>query len=160
MAGILSTLTSLYRDQIERQKNRPFLEAVMSAAALVCAADGEITFSERVRLDQIIEALTQLDVFDPHEAVDLFNEYTHAITENSQVGRDAAFARIEPFATDPEISALILLVCLGILDVEGEDSLIEEIEIVQLCTRLGVEPKDCGLYVDDLQATETMDGTD
>lgn len=149
MAGFLSSLTDLYREQVLRQRNRPFLEAVMSAAALVCAADGEVTFPERMRLDQIIEALKQLDVFDPHEAIDLFNDYTAAIQADSKTGRDAAFARIEPLAKDPETSALILRVCLGILEVEGEDALAEQIEIVSLCSRLGIEPKDCGLYVDN-----------
>ncbi len=148
MAGMLSTLTSFYRDKVERQKNRPFLEAVMSAAALVCAADGKVTFSERIRLDQIIEALRQLDVFDPHEAVDLFSDYAAAIAQNSKAGREAAIARIEPVAKDPETAALILRVCLGLLEVEGNDALIEEIEVVSLCTRLGIDPKDCGLYID------------
>ena len=155
MAGFLSSLTNLYREQVLRQRNRPFLEAVMSAAALVCAADGEITFPERMRLDQIIDALKELDVFDPHEAVNLFNEYTAAIQEDSNAGRDAAFKRIEPLAKDPETCALILRVCLGILDVEGDDTLVEQIEIVSLCTRLGIDPKDCGLYVDDLKKDAT-----
>ena len=153
MAGVLETLTGLYREQVARQKNRPFLEAVMSAAALVCAADGQVTFPERMRLDQIIEAIKQLDAFDPHEAVDLFNEYTAAIQEDSEIGREAAFKRIEPLANDPETTALILRVCIGILEVEGDDSMIEQIEIVSLCTRFGIDPKDCGLYIDDMSDT-------
>lgn len=148
MAGVLETLTDLYREQMARHRNRPFLEAVMSAAALVCAADGEVTFPERMRLDQIIEAIKQLNAFDPHEAIDLFNDYTSAIQADSAEGREAAFKRIEPVAKDPETAALILRVCIGILEVEGEDSMIEQIEIVSLCSRLGIDPKDCGLYVD------------
>lgn len=150
MAGVLETLTGMYREQMARQQNRPFLEAVMSAAALVCAADGEVTFPERMRLDQIIEAIKQLDVFDPHEAVDLFNEYTAAIQEDSETGRAAALKRIEPLAEDPELASLILRVCMGILEVEGEDNLTEQIEVVSICSRFGIEPKDLGLYVDDL----------
>jgi len=150
MAGVLETLTGLYREQMARHENRPFLEAVMSAAALVCAADGQVTFPERMRLDQILEAIRQLDVFDPHEAVDLFNDYTAAIQADSETGRAAAFKRIEPVADNPETASLILRVCMGILEVEGEDNLTEQIEIVSLCSRLGIEPGDLGLYVDDL----------
>lgn len=150
MAGFLSSLTSLYREQVLRQQNRPFLEAVMSAAALVCAADGEVTFPERMRLDQIIEALKQLDVFDPHEAVDLFNDYTAEIQADSEAGRTAAFARIERLEPDAETRALILRVCLGLLEMEDADNMAEQIEIVSLCSRLGIDPKDCGLYVDTL----------
>ncbi len=150
MAGVLETLTGLYREQVARHQNRPFLEAVMSAAALVCAADGEVTFPERMRLDQIVEAIKQLEAFDPHEAVDLFDEYTRAIQEDSETDREAAFERIEPMADDPETCALILRVCIGILEIEGEDNMVEQIEIVSLCSRLGIDPKECGLYVDDL----------
>jgi tellurite resistance protein len=152
VAGVLETLTGLYRDQMARHENRPFLEAVMSAAALVCAADGEVTFPERMRLDQIIAAIKQLEVFDPHEAVDLFNDYTQAIQEDSETGREAAFKRIEPVAKNPETAALILRVCIGILEVEGDDTMVEQIEIVSLCSRLGIDPKDCGLYVDNVKA--------
>jgi tellurite resistance protein TerB len=150
MAGVLDTLTGIYREQMARHHNRPFLEAVMSAAALVCAADGQVTFPERMRLDQIIEAIKQLDVFDPHEAIDLFNDYTAAIQEDSKLGREAAFQRIEPVADNPETASLILRVCIGILEVEGEDNLTEQIEIVSLCSRLGIEPQELGLYVDEL----------
>lgn len=150
MAGVLDTLTSIYREQMARHENRPFLEAVMSAAALVCAADGQVTFPERMRLDQILEAIRQLEVFDPHEAVDLFNDYTAEIQADPKIGREAAFQRIEPVADNPETASLILRVCMGILEVEGEDNLTEQIEIVSLCSRLGIEPKELGLYVDDL----------
>ena len=160
MAGFLSSLTSLYRDQVERQRNRPFLEAVMSAAALVCSADGEVSFSERVRLDQIIEALRQLDVFDPHEAVNLFNEYAEAIAENPETARDAAFQRIQPVAKDPETATLILRICLGILEVEGDNTMVEEIEIVSLCSRLGIDPVNSGLYIDALKTPTSADAKD
>ncbi len=53
-------------------------------------------------------------------------------------------------ADDPETCALILRVCIGILEIEGEDNMVEQIEIVSLCSRLGIDPKECGLYVDDL----------
>lgn len=148
MPGVLSSLKSLYRDQMERQQNRPFLEAVMSASALVSSAGGPVSLSERMRLDQIINALEELKVFDPHEAVNLFNEYAQAIRETPETGREQAYARIAPLAQDPETAALILRICLGILQVEGENNMTEQIEIVSLCSRFGIDPSDCGLYID------------
>lgn len=148
MSGFLTTLRTRYRQQLERNRNRPFLRATMAASALVAMADGKVTFSERVRIDQILETLEALKIFDPHEGVNLFNEFTDAIRADSKAGRTAAFRAIEPVAGDPETTALILRICLAISEADGAVDLVDQIEIVTLCSRLGLEPKDCGLYID------------
>ena len=79
--GFLATLTDKFQEQMERHRNRPFLRAVMAACALVAAADGKVSLAERVRVDQILDTLEELRIFDPHEGVDLFNEFTDAIIE-------------------------------------------------------------------------------
>ena len=83
MAGFLASLLKGYRAQLERRRNEPFLQAVMAASALVATADGEVAFSQRVRVDQILETLEQLKVFDPHEGVNLFNAYAEKILDAS-----------------------------------------------------------------------------
>ena len=148
MSGFLTTLRTRYRQQLERNRNRPFLRATMAASALVAMADGKITFPERVHIDQILETLEALKVFDPHEGVNLFNEFTDAIRANSKIGRAAAVHAIEPVADDPETAALILRICLAISEADGAVDMDDQIEIVTLCSRLGLEPKDCGLYID------------
>ncbi|MBO6781888.1 MAG: TerB family tellurite resistance protein, partial [Alphaproteobacteria bacterium] len=71
-----------FRVELERHKQRPFLEAVAAACALVATADGEVSFSERARLDSFIESLSQLRLFDPHEVVDAFDEHVAALSEH------------------------------------------------------------------------------
>ena len=46
MAGLLGNLLSDYQTQLQRHRNRPFLEATMAACALVATADGEVSFAE------------------------------------------------------------------------------------------------------------------
>ncbi len=148
MAGVLATLTNKYRQQVARNRNRPFLEAVMAACAVVAAADGPVTLAERVRLDQIIETLDALRVFDPHEGVDIFNEFTDAILENPAQGHAHAVAAIEPMTHEAESAALLLRICLAVSEASGAASLTDQIEIVTLCSRFGIDPSDCGLYID------------
>ena len=148
MAGFLSTLKSVFREQLERNRNRPFLRATMAASALVAMADGRVTFPEQVRVDQILETLEALRIFDPHEGVNLFNGFADAIRESSEAGRDAAVGAVEPVARDPQTAALILRICLAICEAGGEVSMVDQIEIVTLCSRLGIDPRDCGLYID------------
>ena len=148
MAGVLATLTDKYREQVERNRNRPFLRAVMAACAVVAASDGVITLAERVRLDQIMETLEALKVFDPHEGVDLFNEFTDAILEHPAQGHERAIRAIEPLTRDADCASLLLRICLAVSEADGEATLTDQIEIVSLCSRFGIDPHDCGLYID------------
>ena len=63
----------------------------MAASALVATADGDISFGERVRLDQILETLEALKVYNPHDGVDLFRDYSEVILESPKKGHAAAF---------------------------------------------------------------------
>jgi tellurite resistance protein TerB len=148
MASFLSELLGDYRTALERHRNRPFLKATMAACALVAIADGDISLSERIRVDQILDTLDELRVFDPHEAVDLFNEYVAAIRSSPRNGRAEAMAAVQEVAGDLETAALLMRVCLAISEAGGVKPLVSQIEVVMLCSLLGVEPKACGLYTD------------
>ena len=101
MAGFLQSLLDDYHAQIERHRNRPFLDAAMAACALAACTDGEVSFSERIRVDQILQTLERLKVFDPHEGVDLFNKYTDLIFEHPATGHETAFLAVEKIGRDP-----------------------------------------------------------
>jgi len=148
MTGFLDSLKQQYQTHLERQKNRPFLDGVMAACALIATADGEVSFAERVRVDQVLQTLEKLQVFDPHEGVDLFNEYTDLILEHPATGHETAFLAVEKIGRDPEAGPLMLRICLAVSESNGERHLADQIEIVTLCSRLGIDPSDCGLYVD------------
>lgn len=154
MAGFLRGLLDQYQEEMERQRNRPFLEAVMAACALVATADGHVTFSERVRVDQILETLDKLKIFDPHEGVNLFNEFRDKIIQNPKTGHENAYKAVARVATDKETGTLILRICLAVSEADGKMSMTDQIEIVSLCSRLGIDPAHCGLYID--QPPETL----
>lgn len=151
MAGFLSSLITDFQVQMERHRNRPFLRGAMGACALVASADGAVSFSERVRIDQIVETLEALKVFDPHEAVDLFNEFTDAILEDPKSGRAKALEAIQSVADNPETAQLLIRICIAVSEAKSERLLVDQIEIVMLCTELGVDPKEFGLYADEQQ---------
>ncbi len=149
--GFLRSLLDQFHEELERNHNRPFLRATMAACALAASADGKITFGERVRVDQILETLDNLKIFDPHEGVDLFNGFADAILETPETGRKQAFDVLKDVAKDDETKALILRICCAVSEVnaeDGEKNLVDQIEIVSLCSRLGIKPESCGLYTD------------
>ncbi len=149
MPGFLSELTNYYHTLQERHRNLPFLKGAMAACALTATVDGEITLSERLRVDQIIEALEALKVFDPHEGVNLFNGFSEDIFRHPKKGQKKALKVVTKVAEeDPEKAELMIRICLAVGDANGTISLAEQVEIVTLCGILNVEPQDCGLYTD------------
>ena len=154
MSGFLSSLLSDYGQQLERHRNRPFLRATMAACALAAVADGEVSFSERMRVDQIFATLEELKVFDPHEAVDLFNEYSRAILESPKSGHEQALAAVNSVTSDPERANLLVRICLAVTEAKGHKTLVDQIEVVLLCSLLGVEPEFAGLYTVDAAALD------
>lgn len=148
MSGFLENLKRNYLSHMERQKNRPFLEGVMAACAMVATADGKVSFAERVRVDQILQSLQQLQVFDPHKGIDIFNEFTDLILEHPATGHETAFLAMDRVARDPENGALMLRICVAICEADTGTRMADQIEIVSLCSRLGMDPTELGLYVD------------
>jgi len=148
MSGFLQNLMDNYQTHMERQRNRPFLEGVMAACAMVATVDGDVSFAERVRVDQILGTLGQLKIFDPHEGIDIFNDLTDAILGSPKEGHERAFAAMAAIASEPENGALMLRICCAVSEADGEKTLADQIEIVSLCSRLGIDPADCGLYID------------
>lgn len=148
MSGVIASLTGIFQERLERQKNRPFLEGVMAACALVATTDGDVSLAEQVRVDQVLQTLDQLRIFDPHVGVDIFREHCDAILENPEMGHDNAVEAVEKIAKDPEKGELLVRVCIAVSEADGELSLADQIEIVSICTRFGINPADCGLYID------------
>lgn len=151
--SFIDTLLHHYEDYMERQRNLPFLRATMAACAMVASANGNVSFAERIRLDQILETLDRLKVFDPHMGVDIFNEFTDAILEHSETGHQRAMEALNEGAPDTHTRELLIRLCLAVSEMsagpDGKRAIEEQIEIVSLCNRLGVNPENCDLYVDN-----------
>ena len=152
MSGMLDNLKRFFQDRSEKEQNRPFLEAAMAACAMVSASEGEVSFADRIRVDQIMETLTRLKVFDPHEGVDLFNHYTGHILASPKEGREAALNTIKTVASDLETAELLIDLCLAVSLSDGITSLVEHIEIVSLCGLIGVDPDKIGLDTEQVLA--------
>ena len=145
MVGILDNLKHFFQARSEKEQNRPFLEAAMAACAMVSASEGQVSFADRIRVDEIMETLTQLKVFDPHEGVAIFNHHAARILAAPQAGRAAALEKIKTVTSDPETAEILIDLCLAVSLSNGVTSLVEHIEIVSLCGLIGVDPEKIGL---------------
>jgi tellurite resistance protein TerB len=145
MSGILDNLKHFFQARSEKEQNRPFLEAAMAACAMVSASEGQVSFADRIRVDEIMETLARLKVFDPHEGVDIFNHHATLILASPQEGRAAALEKIKAVISDPETAEILIDLCLAVSLSNGVTSLVEHIEIVSLCGLIGVDPVKIGI---------------
>ena len=158
MSGMLDNLKRFFQDRSEKEQNRPFLKAAMAACAMVSASEGQVSFADRIRVDQIMDTLTRLKAFDPQEGVELFNRYTKSILASPQEGREAALKVIKSVTSDPETAELIIDLCLAVSLSDGVTSLVEHIEIVSLCGLIGVDPDKIGLDTEQVLARYITSG--
>ena len=158
MAGLLRDFTFLFHESQKKRQNRPFLKAAMAACAMVSISEGKVEFCDRIRLDQILTTLDRLNIFDPHEGVEIFNYFTEKIKSSPKKGHDEALAAVKEVATDKTTAELIIRLCLAISLSSGKTSMVEQIEIVSLCSLLNVDADRLGLDMQELVTTiETSD---
>jgi tellurite resistance protein TerB len=135
---MFETARETLRRGLARFRNRAFLDAVMAAAALVATADGEVTFSELSKLDDVLENVQDLQIYDPHVAVDLYRDYADAIMEDRDRGRRDAFERVSRISGNDEEASLLVRVALAISRADGEFTSTERQTVSELCGVLGL----------------------
>ena len=108
------TARETLRNGLSRIRNRQFLDATMAATALVATADGEVAFSELIALDKVLESVQDLQIYDPHIAVEIYRNFADAIVENADAGRIAAMAAVAKIDRDHEAAELIIRVAVAI----------------------------------------------
>ncbi len=146
MSGLISDFKHYLAKRLLHHRNYPFLSATMAACALVDAADGEVTYLERVRVDQVMETLEELKVFDPHEGVELFNKFIDEIKARPDDGRKSVLeAVLDETDKHPEKAELLIRVCMAVSEIDGKIPVSDQTEIIRLCGELGVKPSECGL---------------
>ncbi|MBT3401948.1 MAG: tellurite resistance TerB family protein [Rhodospirillaceae bacterium] len=135
-----STLFDRFRKELQRHRQRPFLEAVAAACALVATADGDVSFSERARLDAVVESLSELSLFDPHEVVDAFDEHVAVLSEDADGGHNKMLKRITSGTGKEGAADLLLRISVAMSLADGRDSADEHKVIDQICAALGLAP--------------------
>ncbi|MBP5857616.1 tellurite resistance TerB family protein [Marivibrio halodurans] len=135
---MFDTLKKSIEEMLERHRQQPFLDACMASCALVAMADGKVSLSEQSRIDDVLEAIDRLSLFDVHEAIDLFNAYVDGIRENPVKGRKAALDTVERMADDAESGELLVRICLAVSQADGDYARSERDQIIGVCSRLGL----------------------
>ena len=130
---MFETARETLRNGLTRFRNRQFLDATMAATALVATADGEVTFSELSALDSVLETVQDLQIYDPHVAVDIYRDFADEIGRNADAGKEAAITAVRKIAGDTDAAELVLRVAVAISKADGNFSPPEAAVITELC---------------------------
>jgi tellurite resistance protein len=145
MPPILSAARAAVTRELERFRNRHFLEASMAASALLALADEEIALSERLALDFVLENLKELKIFDAHKAVNLFRDHAERIQRDVGSGKEKVVKAVAKFAGDEHAGQLIIRACVCIAKADGNFSEEEKAVIAELCQVLNLDPSKLGI---------------
>ena len=142
---MLQELKNRLSEQRSRRNNRTFLEATMAACALIAMADKKVSFSESSKIDQILESLDQLRVYDVHDEINLFNQHVDAMETDLDGGRAEALKAVEVLVGDPKAARVIVKICLAIAGADGAFTPDERWQIENICRKLDVDASEFGL---------------
>ena len=139
MAKLFEAARLALNEQLQRYRNKPFLEAMMAATAFLALADDKVQLSERLALDYILENVKQLKLFDVHKAVNLFCDYGETIKNDYDLGKEKVFKAVTKFSGDKEKASLIIRACVLIAKADGNFSDEEQKVVNELCRVLSME---------------------
>ncbi|HFD11083.1 MAG TPA: hypothetical protein ENJ32_01230 [Crenotrichaceae bacterium] len=151
MTEILSNITYLLNAQITQHRNKPFLKAAMAACALVASANGKVTLYQRMKLDQILETQNRLAIFDPHDGINLFNEYAERLQNDSHSTRKQLYETIKS-TIDCEQTANCLIQMSQTLVQNNHQTRDVQFEINALCEIMGAQSEYHGVLEERQQA--------
>ena len=145
MTGFLREAADAIALEIERFRNRDFLEATMAASALVAAADGEVRFAELAKMDEVLETVRALKIYDPHEALDIYRAHVKALRDRPALGRADALDAVARIADDPEAARILVKVCLAIGKADDAFSEPKRDAVIAICDALAIARYEAGL---------------
>jgi tellurite resistance protein len=145
MVGFFKQAKEALAAELDKFRNRQFLDATMAASALVSMADGDANITELNILDQALETIQELRIYDPHDALDLYRDYLEGLRQDPAGTREKIMQTIGKLRDDPHAATLLIRVCVAIGKADDNFSAPEMTVIQDLCQALALDCDTLGL---------------
>lgn len=145
MASFFTFAKEALAAELDKFRNRQFLDATMAASALVSMADGDANITELNILDQALETIQELKIYDPRDAMDLYRDYIDGLRDDPGATRDRIMQTVGKIREDPHAARLLIRVCVAIGKADEDFSGPEKTVITELCQSLGLDCSELGL---------------
>ena len=134
-------ISDLIHDRVERYRDRNFLKAAMAASALTAFADGSVSVSERFKVEQILERLERLRIYDVQKAVEKFEAYVSELEDNTEAAEMVLLGKLKRMAADREAADLIARIAIEISYADTYFNRAERMQFEAICGALDLEAK-------------------
>lgn len=124
--------------EIGKYKNKSFMEAVVSACALVAAADGNVSSEEKQKMMGYMQSSDELKVFKTLDVMNAFNDAVAKFEFDAEIGKAEALKTISKLKSDEGASKLLVRVCCAIGAADGEFDAQEKAMVALIATDLGL----------------------
>ena len=124
--------------EIGKYKNKGFMEAVVSACALVAAADGNVSSEEKQKMMGYMQSSDELKVFKTLDVMNAFNDAVAKFEFDAEIGKAEALKTISKLKSDEGASKLLVRVCCAIGAADGEFDAQEKAMVALIATDLGL----------------------
>lgn len=148
MGGVWSSLRESVERGLERRRQRDFLEVAMAAVAWVAMADDEVRLSEQIALDHVLENLRELQVFDPHQGVELCRVHVQGLARDRAGTEEQLRKIIGRLSGDGEKARLLIRVACAIARADGNFDAGERAVVGEIGKLLNVEVSEEILHPD------------
>jgi tellurite resistance protein len=140
-------ISEIIHDRVERYRDRTFLKAAMAASALTAYADGSVSMSERFKVEDILERLERLHIYDAQKALEKFEAYVIELEDNAEEAEKILLGKLERMASDRDAADLIAHIAIEISYADKYFNRAERMQFDAICGALGLEAKD---YTEEL----------
>lgn len=149
--GLFDTLKTKFGElsaglgtELSKYKNKDVLQAMMAGCAYVAAADGEISPSEKQKMQGLVRNSAITKVYDADTAIKIFNEYAGKFTFEFEAGKSEALLAIGKIK-DPAVARMVIRGCIIIGGADGNFDDHEKAVVREICRELGQSPSDFDL---------------
>ncbi len=138
MTGLIQHARDAIAQRLEQFRNRQFLDATLAASALVAMADGKVSISELNMVDRVLKTIHELNIYDPHVAVDLYRNEIEALQAEPAAAREKILLQVGKLRNGPEAAEMLIKVCIAIAKSDETVTDTERTAINDLCDAMGL----------------------
>ncbi|MCS3467322.1 tellurite resistance protein TerB [Pseudomonas sp. JUb42] len=128
--------------EVSKFKNKNFMEATAAACAMIAAADGEVSSSEKMKMTGFINNSPELKVFNLSDVIKAFNDSVSKFEFDYQIGQAEALKVINKIKGNDGAARLLVRVACAIGASDGNFDQKEKAACRQICLELGLNPAD------------------
>ena len=124
---------------IFHQQDRLGLRTLPAGPRFVAMA-GEMQHGRR-----ILETIQELNIYDAHDAMDLYRDYLDELRDDPGATRDKIMQAVGRIEDNQHAARLLIRVCVAIGKADEDFSEPEKAVIMELCQRLALDSRELGL---------------